>query len=84
MNANRIWKMLTLDISLKENSTLISNLSFNFLLCYDNNYNKQAEVAMLSLLNCSDSIINFYIIHSSEEEKYFLSKKYCNITMLEK
>ena len=54
---------------------MISNLSFNFLLCYDNNYNKQAEVAMLSLLNCSDSIINFYIIHSSEEEKYFLSKK---------
>ena len=48
--------------------------SFNFLLCYDNNYTAQAEVAMLSLLPRSDSIINFHIIHSSEEEKYFIKK----------
>ena len=44
---------------------MIQNI--NILLCFDSNYNIQAEVTMTSLLQNSSSPINFYIIHDNPE-----------------
>ena len=43
------------------------NNDINVLLCFDSNYNIQAEVTINSLLNNSTKFINFYIIHDSPE-----------------
>lgn len=39
----------------------------NVLLCFDSNYNFQAEVTITSLLQNSSALINFYIIHDNPE-----------------
>lgn len=39
--------------------------NFNILLCFDSNYNLQAEVTMNSLINNCDAPINFYVIHDN-------------------
>jgi len=53
--------------------------SFNILLCFDTNYNIQAEVTMTSLLENSKNNLNFYIIHNNpntlDEMKLRLQKK---------
>ena len=41
--------------------------NMNVLLCFDSNYNIQAEVTINSLLNNSSDIINFYLIHDNPE-----------------
>ncbi len=39
----------------------------NILLCFDTNYNIQAEVTMTSLLNNTRNKVNFYIIHDDPQ-----------------
>jgi len=41
------------------------NNKFNVLLCFDTNYNIQAEVTMMSLLENTSSQLTFYIIHEN-------------------
>ena len=48
----------------------------NFLFCYDSNYNKQAEVAMYSILENVSEKININIIHQTDKVKKFNSKHY--------
>ena len=48
---------------------------FNFLFCFDDNYNKQAEVAMYSILEQFDEKLNINIIHKRNALEISLSKK---------
>ena len=51
--------------------------SRNFLLCFDENYNIQAEVTISSLLENSNFKLKFYIIHD-DPESFEESKKRLN------
>ena len=44
----------------------------NFLYCFDANYNVQATISMLSLLDNVENKLNIYIIHDQPKsyEKY--------------
>ena len=52
--------------------------SINILLCYDNNYNIQGQVTMMSLLQNTNLKINFHIIHEDPENYNNLSDKITN------
>jgi lipopolysaccharide biosynthesis glycosyltransferase len=47
----------------------------NILLCFDSNYNTQAEVTIMSLLNNTFSKLSFFIIHSNPETTVGLSTR---------
>ena len=53
-------------------------MSLNFLLCFDSDYNKQAEVSIFSLLEKCNEKIEINIIHKSEESSKFISDKILN------
>ena len=57
----------------------------NFLFCYDNNYNKQAEVAMYSILENVSEKININIIHQTDKVKNLIPniiKEHRNLSKL--
>tara|TARA_B100001564_G_scaffold359802_1_gene383074 strand:+ start:1282 stop:2211 length:930 start_codon:yes stop_codon:yes gene_type:complete len=60
--------------------------SIDFLLCFDENYNIQAEVTISSLLENSNKKLNFHIIHdnpTSFEKTYKKLGVYSNLQSLE-
>lgn len=54
------------------------NNKLNFVFCFDQNYDKQAEIAIYSLLECVNEDIDISIIHSKTANKNFLSNKIKN------
>ena len=57
----------------------------NFLFCYDSNYNKQAEVAMYSILENVSEKININIIHQTDKVKNLIPdiiKEHRNLSKL--
>lgn len=56
----------------------------NFVYCFDDNYNIQAQCSMVSLLEKVSEKINIYIIHSLTLNEKFLSKKILNHKNLNK
>lgn len=52
--------------------------NFNILLCYDSNYNIQGQVTIMSLLENTNSKLNFHIIHEAPEKYLDLSEKIIN------
>ena len=49
--------------------------NFNFLYCFDENYNFQALTSMISLLDSVDEEINIYVIHTFKEFFDFVPEK---------
>ena len=56
----------------------------NFLYCFDDGYNIQAQCSMYSLLTNVDEKINIYIIHKNKENENFIDDKIINHKNLNK
>ena len=50
----------------------------NFLYCFDDGYNTQAQCSIFSLLDNVNEKINIYIIHKNKNDDNFLSQKITN------
>ena len=55
---------------------------YNFLYCFDENYNIPASCSIYSLLETFDEKINIYIMHKNFSTSDFLPKKILNHNML--
>ncbi len=55
---------------------------YNFLYCFDENYNIPASCSIFSLLETFDEKINIYIMHKNFSTSDFLPKKILNHNML--
>ena len=56
----------------------------NFLYCFDNGYNIQAQCSIYSLLENVDEKINIYIIHKNKNDSNFINEKITNHRYLNK
>ena len=56
----------------------------NFLYCFDDGYNTQAQCSIFSLLENVDEKINIYIIHKNKNDNDFISPEITNHKYLNK